>query len=361
MEEKTQDTIKLDYSVKSAADRKKIVEQILQEADPKQLTASYLEILSNYIIFAMDKEEKQTKKILTDNRLVTINKRETSYQGLAGKLENGEDGIFNMTIENDKNVLLTPKISITPKDVAEIPELKELRESIEKIKELEKKATGKTKYLLKKQIIEMCQDQYVIKNSYKQPVITTNVVKNLYNLDLSENISIDEKGNVSSDGLVSLLNPKHISALLCNYDQLKGEVAGKINSDIYYLIQDLDELIKKVFKEKQPVYYDILKWKIKNIPNAQIQKLLAEKHNTSYSIEYLSSLWRNKIPKMLASQAEEDYLIWYYTTNTKMPWKKCSKCGQKKPSHNKFFSKNSTSKDGWYSVCKECRNKKQRK
>ena len=42
MEEKAQDSIKLDYSIKSAADRKKIVEQILQEADPKQLTHSYL-------------------------------------------------------------------------------------------------------------------------------------------------------------------------------------------------------------------------------------------------------------------------------------------------------------------------------
>nr|DAL81174.1 MAG TPA: Stc1 domain [Bacteriophage sp.] len=38
--------------------------------------------------------------------------------------------------------------------------------------------------------------------------------------------------------------------------------------------------------------------------------------------------------------------------------KKCSKCGQLKPAHNQFFSKNKTSKDGLYSICKRCRNKK---
>ena len=35
-----------------------------------------------------------------------------SYEGLATKFENGEDGIFNL-ITNDKNIIFTPKISIT--------------------------------------------------------------------------------------------------------------------------------------------------------------------------------------------------------------------------------------------------------
>ena len=39
-------------------------------------------------------------------------------------------------------------------------------------------------------------------------------------------------------------------------------------------------------------------------------------------------------------------------------WKKCSRCGQIKLAHNNFFSKNKTSKDHFYSICKCCRNKK---
>jgi hypothetical protein len=34
----------------------------------------------------------------------TVNKRETSFEGLSNQLENGEDGIYNL-ITNDKNII----------------------------------------------------------------------------------------------------------------------------------------------------------------------------------------------------------------------------------------------------------------
>lgn len=85
--------IKLDYTIKSPEERKKLVEEIVKNTPPNQLTEKYIEILSNYMIFAMDKNEKKKKEIITDNRMITINKRETSYQTLVSKFENGEDGL----------------------------------------------------------------------------------------------------------------------------------------------------------------------------------------------------------------------------------------------------------------------------
>ena len=349
--------IKLDYTLESPSERNELVKKIIDEAPPGKLTNRYLEILADYIIFAMDKEERKKKIILTDNRMVTVNKRETSFEGLIGKFENGEDGIYNM-IANDKNIIFTPKLTITQKDIDEIPALKELRQAIEAVEKQEKAARGKKKFLLKKQLIEMRQDQYVIRNAYRKPIYCMNAIKSFSKIDLSETIKMNEKGEPESNGLVSLFNPKHISALLCHYSKIKEDSWSKFSSDSYYLMHDLDELIEKTLRDKYPLYYDLVIYKIDGKQNVEIQELLQEKHGIKHSVEYISSLWRNKIPKLLAEQETNDYLIWYYTVVEKGKWKRCSRCGQIKLAHNRFFSKNKTSKDGFYSICKECRNKK---
>lgn len=357
IEENIKPARKLDYSLQTPQERNELVKKIIDETPPEQLTNKYLTILSDYIIFAMDKEERKKKKILTDNRMVTVNRRETSFQGLAGQLENGEDGIYNM-IANDKNIIFMPKVTITEEDIKEIPGLKDLRDAIDSVEKQFKAATGKRKFLLKKQLIEMRQDQYVLKSAYRQPMYMMNVTKSFSKLQLDGKITITEDGQVKSTELVSLFDQKHISALLCNYSKLKEDAWGKFSSDSYYLMEDLDNLIERTLKDKYPLYYDLLIYKIDGKQNIEIQELLNKKHGIKHSVEYISSLWRNKIPKLLAEQAQEDYLIWYYTMQERGKWKRCSRCGEVKLAHNRFFSKNKTSKDGFYSICKCCRNKK---
>ena len=357
IEENIKPARKLDYSLQTPQERNELVKKIIDETPPEQLTNKYLTILSDYIIFAMDKEERKKKKILTDNRMVTVNRRETSFQGLAGQLENGEDGIYNM-IANDKNIIFMPKVTITEEDIKEIPGLKDLRDAIDNVEKQFKAATGKRKFLLKKQLIEMRQDQYVLKSAYRQPMYMMNVTKSFSKLQLDGKITITEDGQVKSTELVSLFDQKHVSALLCNYSKLKEDAWSKFSSDSYYLMEDLDNLIERTLKDKYPLYYDLLIYKIDGKQNIEIQELLNEKHGIKHSVEYISSLWRNKIPKLLAEQAQEDYLIWYYTMQERGKWKRCSRCGEVKLAHNRFFSKNKTSKDGFYSICKCCRNKK---
>lgn len=349
--------IKMDYSLESSIDRNNKVKEIIEKTPPEKLTAKYLEKLADYIVSAMDKEDKKNKNILTDNRMVTINKRETSFEGLAGKLENGEDGLYNM-MANDKNIIFSPKVEITDADLAEVPGLKELREAIEKIEDQAKKATGAKAYALKKQAIEMRQDQYVLKNMYRKPIYSINLIKSISKLDLSEKITLNSDGVITSNGLVSLINEKHISMLLCNYSKLKEESWSNFNSDIKWTIIDLENLIETYIKNKHPLYYSLIIYKIDGKQNIEIQNLLAEEHNIKYSIEYISALWRKKIPKLIAEAAQNEWLEWHYTEVEEGKWKRCSKCGQIKLAHNRFFSYNKTSKDGFYSICKACRNKK---
>ena len=94
--------IKLDYTLESPEERNELVKQIL--ADNPEPNEKYLEVLADYLILCMEKQERKERKILTDNRMTTVNKRETSFEGLVSQFENGEDGIYNL-IKEDKNMI----------------------------------------------------------------------------------------------------------------------------------------------------------------------------------------------------------------------------------------------------------------
>lgn len=57
-----------------------MVEKIL--AENGEPSSQYLETLADYLVLCMEKQEKKERKILTENRLATVTKRETSFEGL---------------------------------------------------------------------------------------------------------------------------------------------------------------------------------------------------------------------------------------------------------------------------------------
>lgn len=127
---------------------------------------------------------------------------------------------------------------------------------------------------------------------------------------------------------------------------------------MYYLLIDLENLADRALENKEPILYDIMVYKIDGLSNKEILELIQKDHGITYSPEYLSSLWRKKIPKLIAEQAKKDWIVWHYTEEERGKWKRCSRCHEIKLAHPYFFSKNKTSKDGFYSLCKDCRNKK---
>lgn len=350
---------RLDYTITDPQERNQKVHEIVNSVSPEKLTPYYLEQLTKYL--TETPENKKEKKVLTDNRMVTINKRETSYEGLVAKLENGEDGIYNFMTGGDKNILLVPKIQITEDDIVTIPGLKELREEIKKVEIRQRAARGKQKFLLTKQLIEMRQDQYVLKSAYKPPVAMMKVTKSINQINLDEHITIDENGDPVSDCLVSLFDPHHVCCLLCNYSKLKEDCWGHFDSNWWYLMEDFDNLLERALKEDYPILYDIMIYKIDGLQNKDIAARIKRDYDASYSVEYLSAVWRKKIPKIIADKAKEEWIVWHYTYEEKGKWKRCSRCHEIKLAHPYFFTRNKTAKDGWYSMCKCCRNKKKDK
>lgn len=304
----------------------------------------------------MEKQERKERKILTDNRMTTVNKRETSFEGLVSQFENGEDGIYNL-ITNNKNIIFQPKVTITKKDIEEIPCLRQLREAISMWEEKLKTATGREAYIIKSTLIELRKDQYVIKNAYRRPISFTKLTHSKVQIPLDGEIIVNEEdGSLTSSG-VTLTDPAVCSAILCNYSKLKEDSWGNFEGDMWYLIYDFEKMCDKAL-EPYPLYQRIVETKIDGLQNIDIQLILQQEFGIKHSVEYISSLWRKKIPSLIASAAEDDYLNWYFTQVKPGRFKRCSRCGQIKLAYNRYFSKNKTSKDGLYSICKCCRNKK---
>lgn len=351
----------LDYSLSTPEERVAYVNTILEENQDKDIPNKYLTYLADYILFVADKD--QTKKerevehpIVTKNREVTVSKRQVSFEEIVSNLENGEDGIYSL-ISNDKDRILDYREPLTNDDFEHIPELVGYLNVIEQLKNQFKKATGQRKFLLKKQIIETWQQMYMLKASYTGAPTrakTPSQIKSLAHMSLNENVTINADGYPQSDGAVSLYNPEHVSILLTYYTQLKQECMEDLRADMHWLLIDLENLIHGAFKNR-PIMRDLLEWKIIGYTNDEIQIMMNSKYGIQHTNQYFSTLWRNRIPKLIVEEAQRRYLIWYYKNHHTGTWKRCGKCGQLKLAHPLFFSKNN-SQDSYYSICKECRN-----
>lgn len=331
--------IQLDYKIESLDKRQEIVEKICENYGD-ELTPYNLEQLANYLIYQMEKEERKERTILTPNRLVTVNKRETSFEGVLSKFETNKDGIYSIMNE-DKNVILSPKISITAKDIEEIPFLKQIRESIKKLR-----AIPNRNYIIQQAIIDLSQTQYIVKEAYLKPI-------------RSNNSSIPGPPKYDWCELLDFSNWNHTKAFLRHYSKLKTDSSEQFESDMFWIVQDFEKLADEALQEKEPMLYDIMVYKMMNMQNKNVQKQLEQDYGKTYSVEYISSLFNNKIPKLIAAESEKQKLIYHYSYVEKGNWKKCNRCGQVKLLHSIFFSKNSSSsKNGFYSICKECRNSK---
>ena len=260
--------------------------------------------------------------------MATVRMRETSFEGLASQF------------------------------LEEIPFLKQVCEAIEFWKEQLKTASGRDAYIIKNAIIELGKDKYIIKNAYRKPTVTMSACHSIYWVPLNETEEIID-GEVKYTG-VSLMDYKVCSAILCYYSKLKAAAEGNFISDTWYLMETFDDVSGRALAP-YPLYERLVELKIDGKQNVEIQNILQTEFGIKHSVEYISSLWRNKIPKLIASQAEDDFLDWWYLTKEKGKYKKCGRCGQIKLAHNKYFSKNKTSPDGFYSICKECRNTKKKK
>lgn len=357
--------MRLDYSKKDPAARRREVLYTLSEGT--QPSRSQMAYMADYMLMVTEpsttaRERKQDYPLITKNRAATHDKRQISLEETVSSLQNGEDGLYAL-IQNDKDAILDPKSPITDSDIERVPGLASNLAVIDSLKRQLAEAQGRRRFLLKKQIISKYQECYTLKSSYlgiQQKARPSSTVSAMSHVSLPEHRWVSDTGEPMSDCFVSLFDEAHVAFLLRYYQVLKQECYGDFDSDMYYLLLDLENTVDRALAHA-PIYYDLLVWKIDGLSCQEIADKIYAKHNVRHSIQYFSTLWSSKIPKMVAFQARKDWLIWHYTYEAPQDahWKICRTCGQVKLAHPYFFSKNA-SKDGFYSKCRECRSRKTR-
>ena len=353
-------TLNLDYSIKTKEGRKAAVDKICAQGG--YFTHAQLERMSDYLLFTTEKG--QTKKMRkeeyqysTNNRDATVKKRTASFDAL---LDSMHDDAYLFLFEGDAVRKLDSKARITTEDLRLYPQIAERWNTIQNIKKQYDRATGSNKYSLGLQIIQEYKTMYEIKRAQMSAVKAriNQQLTTITHMQLPEEVQIDKDSVPQSNSFLTTFNEKHISFLLKYYQKLKQESWEDLDSDLRWILIDLEDTVDKALAD-YPLLYRLLVLKIDGVSGKKIAEMLAEEFGEVHSQQYYSTIWRNRIPKLIKQQRQKDYISWYYAnhygTSDSNHWKTCRKCHYKMPAHPLFFDKNSDNK--FYSRCKKCRTK----
>ena len=254
-------------------------------------------------------------------------------------------------------------------------------------------------YLKKRhELIDLRRQQFTLKDSYAAPINTLN---HLPQPNFINTITFDvdipvyplglREGPLQSIVFGENLDPAHLSEENLNqlnrFLQEKRKPKPKRNFDfrelepVYQLFLFLEDLEDRIEEAKEAhlvesnlnslletlefyinaadlteVQKEILEKKIKHEKNTTIAGYINKKYDKSYTANYISTIFRQKIIPKINEAAEfhlETVSNYFFPEN----FKKCSDCGRILLLHENNWVRKARSKDGFQSRCKRCEKK----
>ena len=163
----------------------------------------------------------------------------------------------------------------------------------------------------------------------------------------------EQFSNMSSNQfIIDFRNLEHIYNIFQLYYDLEDETFKKeLESETDSLLNTLKFYIKKA--NLSDIHKEILELKIQKKRNQDISSYINQKYNKSYTSNYISTIFRQKIIREIneAAQYHEELI-----SNIFFPenFKKCNYCGEILLCSTHNFVKKSRSKDGYANRCKRC-------
>ena len=239
-------------------------------------------------------------------------------------------------LKNDMNYKKAIEFKINKTDFKNYPELQDYENYKNYLLDL-KKDKDKRKELSLKINRDMGQVYGSVMNNLKSVQDDMIIMKLSKERPIQFKMPLKDEGCPSWDEL-DMFDEEHVYYLL----PMRKE--PDLQDDLYCIIHDLDNLIKKCkFTDKQ--------------------KLVLECYRTGMGITTIAKHCGIDVRdvdkiikacvKIIISQYEKEYSDWYYLNICKGEYKQCSKCGEIKLVHE--FNKNG---NYYRSQCKECQNSK---
>lgn len=356
--------MRLDYSIDTQPARLEEVRRVVREA--RHLSARDLTSLADYLLFVSDARQTKAERahprpIVTRNRAVTFAKRDMSLDGAIDSLAGGEGSLLAMSCDG-RGLPLDAKAPISQADMDVVPGLRECAETIGTLKAALAREDCPNRSALTRQVISTYKEMYAIRGSYgiaRAKARVGSQIRQVAHMRLDESVTVGPDGLPRTTGIVSLLRADHVSFLLRYRERLEAEVADDLDADMHWLLIDLDELTKRALAP-YPLLMDLMEWETRGYQGSEIVRLMERDHGISHTEQYFSTLWRKRIPRLVAACAQRRWLLWHYTYEApdEAEWKVCTQCGRRLPANPMFFHRN-TSKDGYYSMCRDCRSKRE--
>ena len=152
--------------------------------------------------------------------------------------------------------------------------------------------------------------------------------------------------------IIDFRNLEHIYNIFQLYYDLEDETFKKeLESETDSLLNTLKFYIKKA--NLSDIHREILELKIQKKRNQDISSYINQKYNKSYTSNYISTIFRQKIIREINEAAryhEELISNIFFPEN----FKKCNYCGEILLCSTHNFVKKSRSKDGYANRCKRC-------
>ena len=145
---------------------------------------------------------------------------------------------------------------------------------------------------------------------------------------------------------------EHVYNLFLLFFELEdSSLEGTVDCTTHSFLRTLEYYIN--LAKLSDIHKEILQLKIRKVKNQDIANIVNQKFNKSYTANYISTIFRQKIIKQINDAAAYHENI---IKNIFFPeeFKRCSTCGRTLLKSSRNFVKKTRSKDGFANRCKSC-------